>query len=106
MYFGSNRSGNFYLRRKSTTHPRSENYRRTLAQTTNRKLALLVGIDRYPQNRQLNGCVTDVELQRELLIARFGFKPQDIYYSVQSTSYQRKHRKCFYRTPQRTSQSR
>ncbi len=53
-------------------------YGQTLAQTTNRKLALLVGINQYPKNKHLNGCVTDVELQKDLLIHRFGFLPQDI----------------------------
>jgi hypothetical protein len=59
------------------SNPKYRRYRHALAQATNRKLALLVGIDRYPQ-RHLNGCLTDLELQRELLISRFGFKPQDI----------------------------
>jgi hypothetical protein len=59
------------------SNPRYRRYRQALAQATNRKLALLVGIDRYPQ-RHLNGCSIDLELQRELLIDRFGFKPQDI----------------------------
>ena len=45
--------------------------------TQARKLALLVGINRY-ENYPLHGCITDVELQRELLIHRFGFLPQDI----------------------------
>lgn len=54
------------------------NYRQTLAQSTSRKLALLVGINRYPHQGDLAGCNTDVELQRELLIHRFGFNPQDI----------------------------
>ncbi|MGK7913984.1 MAG: caspase family protein [Prochloraceae cyanobacterium] len=49
-----------------------------LAQPTNRKLALLVGINEYSRNLQLSGCVTDVELQRELLIHRFGFNTSDI----------------------------
>ena len=53
-------------------------YRQTLAQSTSRKLALLVGIDRYPHQDDLAGCNTDLELQRELLIHRFGFNPQDI----------------------------
>jgi hypothetical protein len=54
-------------------------YARVLAQDTPRKLALLVGINRYPSPiRPLNGCVTDVELQRELLIHRFGFMNDDI----------------------------
>ncbi|MBE9043059.1 caspase family protein [Pleurocapsales cyanobacterium LEGE 10410] len=54
------------------------NYQQTLAQPTNRKLALLVGINRYPNYEHLTGCLTDIELQRELLIHRFGFNPSDI----------------------------
>ena len=57
---------------------RIQNYQQILAQSTNRKLALLVGINRYPHQEHLDGCLTDIELQRELLIYRFGFKPQDI----------------------------
>ena len=56
-----------------------------LAQPTRRKLALLVGINQYSNGQgsssslpKLAGCVTDVELQRELLIHRFGFQPSDI----------------------------
>lgn len=49
-----------------------------LADTTPRKLALLVGINQYPKIPALKGCLTDVELQRELLIHRFGFQPSDI----------------------------
>jgi hypothetical protein len=74
MSLGISEAGIFALE----SNPKYQRYRQALAQATNRKLALLVGIDRYPQNRHLNGCVTDLELQRELLIARFGFKPQDI----------------------------
>ncbi|BAY66827.1 peptidase C14 caspase catalytic subunit p20 (plasmid) [Calothrix brevissima NIES-22] len=49
------------------------------AQNTPRKLALLVGINEYSDGvAQLSGCVNDVLLQRELLIHRFGFNPQDI----------------------------
>ncbi|MBE9229066.1 caspase family protein [Phormidium sp. LEGE 05292] len=46
-----------------------------------RRLALLVGINNYASNSQiplLQGCLTDVELQRNLLIYHFGFHPQDI----------------------------
>jgi hypothetical protein len=56
-------------------------YARVLAQGTPRKLALLVGINAYPASSLLSplkGCVTDVELQRHLLLHRFGFNPQDI----------------------------
>jgi hypothetical protein len=55
-----------------------KNYQQTLAQPTSRKLALLVGINQYPSQDDLAGCVMDVELQRELLIHRFGFNPSDI----------------------------
>ncbi len=50
-----------------------------LAQSTSRKLALLVGINAYSAPNQLHGCNTDVDLQRELLIHRYGFNPKDIY---------------------------
>lgn len=51
------------------------------ADNTYRRLALLVGINNYPSNSQippLKGCLTDLELQRNLLIYHFGFNPQDI----------------------------
>lgn len=48
-----------------------------LAQPNSRKLALLIGINQYGQ-AGLTGCVTDVDLQRELLIHRCGFQPTDI----------------------------
>lgn len=54
-----------------------DRYLQAIAQPTARKLALLVGVDKYPDS-PLRGCVTDVELQRELLIYRFGFAPSDI----------------------------
>jgi len=56
-------------------------YAKVLAQPTRRKRALLVGINQYPTSAlftNLKGCVTDVELQRELLIHRFGFHSDDI----------------------------
>lgn len=52
-------------------------YAQVLAQSTPRKLALLIGINQY-RNANLNGCITDVELQKELLIHRFGFQSSDI----------------------------
>jgi len=52
-------------------------FAQSIAQNTPRKLALLVGINNYPEAR-LAGCITDVYLQRELLIYRYGFNPQDI----------------------------
>lgn len=53
-------------------------YYQALAQPSPRKLALLIGINQYPQIPALSGCLTDVELQRELLIHRFGFQGSDI----------------------------
>lgn len=53
-------------------------YRQVLAAPTSRKLALLVGINQYPSLPSLSGCLTDLDLQRELLISRFGFRTQDI----------------------------
>lgn len=55
-----------------------DRYSTALAQAAPRKLALLVGINEYKNLTPLNGCLTDVELQRELLIHRFGFKAQDV----------------------------
>lgn len=57
---------------------RANSLQQALADTTPRKLALLVGINQYPKIPALKGCLTDVELQRELLIHRFGFQPSDI----------------------------
>ncbi|MDJ0636448.1 MAG: caspase family protein [Xenococcaceae cyanobacterium MO_188.B29] len=60
----------------------SNNYGKVLAQSTSRKLALLIGINQYDRNSSgwipLRGCVTDIQLQRELLINCFGFQSQDI----------------------------
>ncbi len=62
-------------------------YYQALAQSTDRKLALLIGINQYPEtaldtvpnpDAGLRGCQTDVALQRELLIHRFGFQTTDI----------------------------
>ncbi|MFN6501599.1 MAG: caspase family protein [Nostoc sp. DedQUE01] len=53
-------------------------YYYALAQPSPRKLALLIGINQYPKIAALSGCITDVELQRELLIHRFGFQSSDI----------------------------
>jgi Caspase domain len=56
-------------------------YARVLAQSTPRKRALLIGINDYPDNLRftpLKGCITDVELQKELLVRRFRFSSNDI----------------------------
>ena len=57
-----------------------ERYARVLAQgTPGRKLALLVGVNAYSAGiPDLRGCLTDVEMQWELLVHRFGFSPKDI----------------------------
>jgi hypothetical protein len=54
-----------------------QRYQAALAAPTTRKLALLVGINRYGGVR-LAGCLTDVEMQRELLVHRFGFAATDV----------------------------
>ncbi|MFB2969172.1 caspase family protein [Aerosakkonema sp. BLCC-F183] len=56
---------------------RALRYASAIAQSTPRKLALLIGINTY-QDQPLLGCVTDVNLQKELLINRFGFNSKDI----------------------------
>lgn len=53
-------------------------YYQALAQSNSRKLALLIGINNYLRHPALKGCLTDVELQKELLVYRFGFQPSDI----------------------------
>lgn len=64
-----------------------DRYQQALASPTHRQRALLVGINQYPESvcdfaplkgSALAGCITDVELQRELLIHRFGFAAADI----------------------------
>ncbi|MBD1874978.1 caspase family protein [Nodosilinea sp. FACHB-131] len=56
-----------------------DRYAHALAQPTNRKLALLVGVNEYPAGvTPLRGCLTDVRMQKELLIHRFGFDPANI----------------------------
>jgi Caspase domain/Domain of unknown function (DUF4384) len=52
-------------------------YHQALAAPTQRKLALLIGINQY-RDQALNGCLTDVAMQRELLIHRFGFAPSNV----------------------------
>lgn len=61
-------------------------YARALASDTHRKRALLVGVNQYAAPSladrlgvsELRGAVNDVELQRQLLIHRFGFLSEDI----------------------------
>lgn len=69
----------------------AEQYVRQTTASNQRKRALLIGINQYDAKEEaqnaaattngwlpLHGCVNDVELQKELLIHRFGFAPQDI----------------------------
>ncbi|MGF1536142.1 MAG: caspase family protein [Elainellaceae cyanobacterium] len=62
--------------------PQGDRYARVLAQGTPRKLALLVGINNYSVSqagwRPLQGCVNDVDMQKELLVHRFGFNSSDV----------------------------
>ncbi|WP_414527762.1 caspase family protein [Nodularia chucula] len=53
-------------------------YAQAVSASTPRKLALLIGINNYQTVANLKGSITDIYLQRELLIHRFGFHPQDI----------------------------
>ncbi|KFF40988.1 MAG: caspase family protein [Candidatus Atelocyanobacterium thalassa] len=53
-------------------------YHKALAESTNRKLALLIGINTYTKNLSLKGCLTDIERQKDLLVNRFGFHPTNI----------------------------
>jgi hypothetical protein len=57
--------------------PKSRYYQ-ALAQSNSRKLALLIGINQYQDYPSLSGCLMDVELQRQLLVSRFGFASPDI----------------------------
>ncbi|PZV09781.1 MAG: hypothetical protein DCF32_01630 [Leptolyngbya sp.] len=53
-------------------------YGKALAQATPRKVALLIGVNDYSGNA-LDGSLNDVELQRRLLIHRFGFSNNDVH---------------------------
>lgn len=58
---------------------RAHRYGQALAIDTPRKVALLVGINDYPARERLYGPVTDVELQKQLLIHRFDFDPSNVH---------------------------
>lgn len=70
--------------------PWATRYGRVLAQPARQKFALLVGINAYPKDRcgclPLGGCVTDVELQHQLLVYRFGFRWENIYTLVEGNA--------------------
>jgi Caspase domain/Domain of unknown function (DUF4384) len=65
-------------------HHHALRYAKVLAQGTPRKRALLIGISDYLPIREgsgwaaLPGAVNDVEMQRELLVHRFGFNQADV----------------------------
>ncbi|MBE9140197.1 caspase family protein [Nodosilinea sp. LEGE 07088] len=58
----------------------ADRYGQALAQSNPRKLALLIGVNQYtdPNIPDLNGCLTDVEMQYQLLVNRFGFNSADV----------------------------
>lgn len=66
----------------SQTHflHQADRYDRALAASPKaQKLALLIGINQYPAAiTSLQGCLTDIAMQHELLVHRYGFKSQDI----------------------------
>jgi hypothetical protein len=66
------------LRQLYNIQNQSLRYGKALAASGSRKLALLVGINNYQNATSLQGAITDINLQRELLIYRFGFNSQDI----------------------------
>ncbi|BAZ13412.1 peptidase C14 caspase catalytic subunit p20 [Calothrix sp. NIES-4071] len=53
-------------------------YAKAISSSNPRKLALLVGINKYQNLEHLKGALTDIYLQKELLVYRFGFNPKDI----------------------------
>ncbi|MEA5463366.1 caspase family protein [Leptothoe sp. PORK10 BA2] len=69
-------------------------WQQALADPSRRKLALLIGINQYPASvlgknlKPLRGCGTDVELQRHLLVYRFGFDPNNIVTLVDAQATQ------------------
>lgn len=78
LTLGISQTGLSFLTINSRIKSKINRYYQTLAAPTPRKLALLVGINEYVEGEPLKGCITDVELQQELLIHRFGFQPEDI----------------------------
>jgi metacaspase-1 len=64
---------------QGSIYKKANHYGEILAQGTKRKVALLVGINQYSPDNDLQGCENDIELQRHLLVSRFGFNPKDIH---------------------------
>lgn len=78
LAWGIAQGGLAFLERRGQISSWFDRHYRVLAAPTPRKLALLVGVNEYVDSPDLKGCLTDVELQRELLVHRFGFDPADI----------------------------
>ena len=56
-----------------------DRFNQAMAQTTGKKLALLVGINQYPGSiGSLGGCINDLRLQYKLLVHRYVVDPQKI----------------------------
>lgn len=55
----------------------SQGLSKSLRRSPGRKLALLIGVNNY-ENSPLKGCLTDIALQEQLLIHRFGFAASDV----------------------------
>ena len=68
------------LRRDSFSSLRSPHRWQNTAVPTAQKFALLVGLNHYADSTiaPLAGCLTDLELQRQLLCHRYGFAPKNI----------------------------
>lgn len=49
-----------------------------LEKFSGRKFACLIGVNSYPDVEDLAGCTTDLSIQKQLLIHRFGFSPDQI----------------------------
>ena len=56
----------------------AQQFDRVNAQNAPRKFALLIGINNYPGDNKLNGCLTDVRSMQILLEHRYGFDPTNI----------------------------
>ncbi len=57
---------------------RANQFDRVNAQSAPRKFALLVGINDYPGDNKLRGCINDVRSMQILLEHRYGFDPNNI----------------------------
>ncbi|NJN72125.1 MAG: caspase family protein [Limnothrix sp. RL_2_0] len=55
-----------------------DRYAHALSTFKGRKFALLIGINGYSDADNLAGCLTDVRIQKQVLMHQFGFAPEDI----------------------------